>query len=82
MNLSVIILLVFITIYLCLNYYYKTTLENYLPYTLGGRIWHHNPPRRNMPYDLRCVPHVPKKNFIWNNSPYDYYYRPKCLVMR
>ena len=42
-----------------------------------------SPPKRNMSYDLRCDPYIPKKNISpWGQSTIDYYYRPKCLELK
>lgn len=39
-----------------------------------------SPPKRNVSYDLRCDPYIPKTyNGPWAQSTIDYYYRPKCL---
>ncbi len=81
MNLLTSLFLIFIILYLGLYYLTKNNIENYFPYYRRFPGPYVNPPRRNMPYDLRCMPYIPKRNFVWNNSPYDYYYRPKCLVM-
>ena len=40
-----------------------------------------SPPKRNVSYDLRCDPYIPKRNLgPWRQSTIDYYHRPKCLV--
>lgn len=42
-----------------------------------------SPPKRNMSYDLRCDPYIPKRNISpWRQSTIDYYYRPKCLELK
>ena len=44
-------------------------------------FYHMTPPKRNVSYDLRCDPYIPKKNLgPWRHSTIDYYHRPKCLV--
>jgi hypothetical protein len=44
-------------------------------------IPHMSPPKRNVSYDLRCDPYIPKRNLgPWRQSTIDYYHRPKCLV--
>ena len=46
-------------------------------------FWQMSPPKRNMSYDLRCDPYIPKKNIgPWRQSSINYYHRPKCLVMK
>lgn len=56
----------------------KKSLETWIPLP----YYYSSPPKRNMPYDLRCIPPpIPRRLRVpWNNSPYDYYYRPKCLM--
>ncbi len=81
MNTLTILLLIFLILYLGIYFISKNSLlENYLPY-YARMMPYSSPTRRNMPYDLRCMPYIPKRNFAWNNSSYGYYYRPKCLVM-
>ncbi len=76
MNSFFLLFFIFYLLFFLLDYFNKKTIENYLPFPVYS-----SPPRRNMPYDLRCMPYIPKRHFPWNNSPYGYYYRPKCLVM-
>ena len=38
-----------------------------------------SPLKKNMPYDLRCIPEIKKKKLRFNNSTLEYYVRPKCL---
>ena len=80
MNPLLIVFLFFIIVYLAI-YYFTNNIEPFYPYYGRFPYGYSSPPRRNMPYDLRCMPYIPKRHFAWNNSPYDYYYRPKCLVM-
>jgi len=50
-----------------------TTKENF-------RFFYSSPPTRNMSYDLRCEPRIPRLNMgPWRESTIDYY-RPKCLT--
>ncbi len=81
MNPLTIIFLLFIILYLGLYYFTSKNIEGYYSYYGRFPMMYSSPPKRNMPYDLRCMPYIPKRNFIWNNSPYGYYYRPKCLMM-
>lgn len=69
-----VLILAILFILFSILYYFTEINESFLPF-------YSSPPKRNMPYDLRCIPYIPKKNFPWNNSSYDYYYRPKCLMM-
>ena len=63
----ILILLIFL-IYIFKNYEYFPS-----PYI--------SQPKRNVSYDLRCDPYIPKRNLgPWRQSTIDYYYRPKCLV--
>ena len=41
-----------------------------------------SPSTRNMSYDLRCEPKIPKMNYFFRNSSIQPYYREKCLELR
>ena len=41
-----------------------------------------SPSTRNMSYDLRCEPKIPKLDFSFKNSSIQPYYREKCLVLK
>ena len=42
-----------------------------------------SPPKRNVSYDLRCDPYIPKTyKGPWGQSTIDYYHRPKCLNLK
>lgn len=71
----IVLLILFLIIYLCIP---KKSLETWVPMP----YFYSSPPKRNMPYDLRCIPPpIPMRlNVPWGNSPYGYYYRPKCLM--
>jgi hypothetical protein len=73
---SFILLIIFVIFYLL------SSLISYKETWVPMPYYYSSPPRRNMPYDLRCVPPpVPiRLNVPWNNSPYGYYYRPRCLL--
>lgn len=68
MIINFIILIIILIIIIKIN-----NLENFrLFYQLS-------PVKRNMSYDLRCEPHIPKQNFPFQNSSIMPYYREKCL---
>ena len=41
--------------------------------------WNASPSTRNMSYDLRCEPKIPKKDFYFRGSSIQPFIRPKCL---
>ena len=41
--------------------------------------WNTSPSTRNMSYDLRCGPKIPKKDFYFRGSSIQPFIRPKCL---
>ena len=47
----------------------------------GGLLPHPiaSPSTRNMSYDLRCEPKIPKRHLIFGNSSIEGLIRPKCL---
>ena len=44
--------------------------------------WNVSPSTRNMSYDLRCEPIIPKRNYAFYGSSIEPLVRPKCLEMR
>ena len=61
-------------LFICI--FFKIFLKNqeYFPFMISS------PPKRNISYDLRCDPYIPKINISpWSQSTINYYYRPKCL---
>ena len=40
-----------------------------------------SPSTRNMSYDLRCEPIIPKNNVLFPNSSIEPHYRRKCLEL-
>ena len=43
-------------------------------------FWNVSPSTRNMSYDLRCEPKIPKRNYPFYGSSIESLYRPKCLT--
>ena len=41
--------------------------------------WNVSPSTRNMSYDLRCEPKIPKRDFYFRGSSIQPLIRPKCL---
>jgi len=41
--------------------------------------WNASPSTRNMSYDLRCEPKIPKRDFYFRGSSIQPLIRPKCL---
>lgn len=65
--------LTFIFIILILLIILLLNKENF-PYPISS------PSTRNMSYDLRCEPRIPRMNMgPWRESSINYYHRPKCL---
>ena len=61
-------------IFLTIMNFSLETYNNFLPPTLSS------PSTRNMSYDLRCEPEIPKSNdFPFYNTSIDHYRRTKCL---
>ena len=42
-------------------------------------FWNTSPSTRNMSYDLRCEPIIPKRNYAFHGSSIEPLIRPKCL---
>ena len=42
-------------------------------------FWNPSPSTRNMSYDLRCEPKIPKKDYYFRSSSIQPFIRPKCL---
>lgn len=66
------IIYIILLVILALNY----VVETYLPFPRFGMS---SPSTRNMSYDIRCEPKIPKRRFLFGNSSIDYYYRPNCI---
>jgi hypothetical protein len=73
MNSLVILFLIFCTLYFFLYLLSNNIVEKYLPF-------YSSPPKRWGGRDLRYYPYIPKRRFPWNNSSYNYYYRPRALI--
>ena len=73
MNLLILLFIFFISIYFLLYLLSNDIIERHLPF-------YSSPPKRWGGNDLRCYPYIPKRNFPWNNSSYNYYYRSRCLL--
>ena len=43
-------------------------------------FWNVSPSTRNMSYDLRCEPKIPKRNYPFYGSSIESLHRPKCLT--
>jgi hypothetical protein len=43
-------------------------------------FWNVSPSTRNMSYDLRCEPKIPKRNYAFHGSSIEPLHRPKCLT--
>ena len=66
----VVILLVLIL----LIFYLNQKKENFRIF------WNPSPSTRNMSYDLRCEPKIPKRDYYFRSSSIQPFIRPKCLV--
>jgi hypothetical protein len=73
MNTAIIIFVILLSIYFLIYLFTHNIIENHLPF-------YSSPPKRWGGRDLRCYPYIPKRHFPWNNSSYNYYYRPRCLI--
>lgn len=75
---TVLVFLSFILIIMLINHFNKCS-DNYIS-TEGFRLFYESSPStRNMSYDLRCEPIIPKTNFGIRNSSIEPHYRRKCL---
>ena len=68
------ILLILLIILLIIVTSKKTKIEE--NYRL---FYESSPSTRNMSYDLRCEPVIPKKNYYFRQSSIEPHYRRKCL---
>ena len=71
MNKNILILLILIIILL-----YKILNKKKESFRL---FYESSPSTRNMSYDLRCEPIIPKNNFLFPKSSIEPHYRTKCL---
>ena len=72
---SILLLITSLIIYRKYCYSYKDEE----PFRL---FYESSPSTRNMSYDLRCEPKIPKTNYLFRNSSIQPYYRQKCLELR
>ena len=75
MNTLISFFIVFCVLYGILYLISHGKIENFLPF-------YSSPPKRWGGRDLRAYPYIPKRLYPWNNSSYNYYYRPRALVGR
>ena len=74
-NKLIIIILVLVILILIVKYKNKNTNNKE-----GFRLFYESSPStRNMSYDLRCEPIIPKNHYVIRNSSIEPYYRTKCL---
>ena len=73
MDTLIILFLTFIFLYFLIYLFTNNIIEKHLPF-------YSSPPKRWGPRDLRSYPYIPKRLFPWNNSSYNYYYRPRALI--
>jgi len=74
---SIVLLVVLIIHYKNCNEHYT---ETYLNNKEGFRLFYESSPStRNMSYDLRCEPIIPKSHLGIMNSSIEPHYRKKCL---
>ena len=75
-NIFLIIIIFIILLYKLIN---EKINENQEHFRL---FYESSPSTRNMSYDLRCEPKIPKLNYLFRNSSIQPYYRKKCLELR
>jgi hypothetical protein len=79
-NADLLLFLMSIVLLCTLIYHYKICNENYLNNKEGFRLFYESSPStRNMSYDLRCEPVIPKCDVGIMNSSIEPHYRRKCL---
>jgi hypothetical protein len=75
---TILIFLSFILIIMLINHYNKCCYDYNT--NEGFRLFYESSPStRNMSYDLRCEPVIPKTNFGIRDSSIEPLYRRKCL---
>ncbi len=72
-NIFLIIIIFIILLYKFINQKMNKNKESF------RLFYESSPSTRNMSYDLRCEPKIPKLNFLFRNSSIQPYYRLKCL---
>ena len=72
-NISIILIIFIILLYILFN---KKSKESF------RLFYEYSPSTRNMSYDLRCEPIIPKNNCLFPNSSIEPHYRRKCLDLR
>ena len=79
-NADLLLFLMSIVLLCTLIYHHKNCNENYLNNKEGFRLFYESSPStRNMSYDLRCEPMIPKSNLGIMNSSIEPHYRRNCL---
>jgi len=77
----ILVFLSFILIIMLINHFNKCCNEYNT--NEGFRLFYESSPStRNMSYDLRCEPIIPKTNFNLMGSSIEPHYRNKCLDIR
>jgi hypothetical protein len=75
-NDKLITITILIIIIIILAYYLKYNIEPNMIFNYPTRIYNST---RNMSYDLRCEPLIPKNNYMLMGSSIQPHYREKCL---
>lgn len=71
-----LLLLIVIVLIVCLVKNRKNKNESFMLF------YKSSPSTRNMSYDLRCEPKIPKIDLPFRNSSIQPYYREKCLELK
>ena len=75
-EIDIFLILIIIIFFYLIHNGDKLYLENF------RLFYESSPSTRNMSYDLRCEPVIPKQNYGLMNSSIQPHYRKKCLEMK